>query len=814
MEETRERRWFSVAGVAILLTGLVLLAGYLNRTAHNAPLKLGLLFAVSAGLVVAGLFLEKVTRRWPARALVAGGLAAFYFSAFAGYYFPNLRLIDHPIAGCLITLAIAILIVLIAEKREAHIAIFFVVILSGYTTALQPALWFTLFSDVVLVGVACWLLIRHGRVLLAFVTLTASYLSYATWWSYHDGRLDFARYLPLHEFWQTCLFFAACWLVVVAGIFFTPWDKLAPGPRLLLLSLNHALFFSLVILLLPPMRAEWLSTFSLGFGIAMIGAGALASRREPSLWHPASQQGALVLALGLLTVVAGPHLVLVVAIVSALLLVTGRALADRWGEALRFLAGVVALVAFLMALGPIRQPGEPGRMIGIITGLVLIGSACLARRAGASHSTIDWHAVYFAALGMALWLITIVYQFAQSNQPPLLALVALAFTVSLAVLHIPELPYLAKGLVLAALVLWLAQIGSFERPWWNPLVVILVTLLLSRWWQTRGAPLIPKWELTLVQAVAALGVVAVLFFWLQGSLTPSWWMVTASVLSVASFLYGILTRDWAIAVLGQAFSFASLYEFCAQLSQSPPPPPVFALMPVAMFLALAIASERARSFIVVEWIATLFHALAVLSFIAWIMTYVATDWRFISLEVLGFALLLWARVQKKKAIMFGSLAFTSAAVLVAWIGYAGGRGFHLQDLVAFALLLMQQQLSKPLLPSPDLQNLAMTLGIVTLWRWVWLWSAWHFGAISLTIAWAVLGLVVYFIGVFFREPMYRWLGWGLLIAATLHALLVDTHYAGGVVVLHFAVVGSAMLVAAFSDRALFARLLGGAKPQT
>jgi hypothetical protein len=800
--ETRERRWFSVAGVAILLTALVLFAGYLDRTGHGAAVNLALLFAASAALLVAGLFLEKLTHRWPARALVAGGLASFYFTAFAGYYFPNLRLIDHPVAGCLITVAVAILIVLIAEKREAHIATFFVVILSGYATALQPALWFTLFSDVVLVGVACWLLVRHGRVLLVFVTLIASYLSYAMWWSYHDGRLDFARYLQLHEFWQTCLFFAACWLVVVAGASLAPREKRTLAPRLLLLSLNHALFFSLVVLLLPPMHADWISSFSLGLGVAMIGAGALVSRHEPSMWHPAWQQGALVLALGLFTVVAGPHLVLVVAIVSALLLVTGRALADRWGEALRFLAGVCALIAFLMAFDPIREPGEPGRMIGIITGLVLIGSSCLARRAGASRSAIDWHAIYFATLGMTLWLITVVYQFAQINQPPLLAIIALALTASLAVLRIPELPYLAKGFVLAALVLWLAQIGSFERPWWNPLVVILITLVLSRWWQMGGAQLIPKWELKLVQVVAALGVVAVLFFWLEGRLAPSWWLVVASGLSVASFIYGILTRDWAFAALGQVFTFASLYEFCAQLSRNPPPSAVFALMPVAMFLALAGASERARSVIVPEWIATLFHAFAVLSFIAWTMTYIAADWRFILLEVLGFVLLLWARVQKKKAVMFGSLAFTTAAVLVAWMGDAGAHGFHLQDLLAFALLLLQQQLSKPLLPSPELQNLAMTLGIVTLWRWVSLWSAWHFGGTSFTIAWALLGLVVFLIGVFFREPMYRWLGWGLLIAATFRVLLVDIHYAGGAVALQLAIVGSIMLVAAFSDRRL------------
>ena len=96
----------------------------------------------------------------------------------------------------------------------------------------------------------------------------------------------------------------------------------------------------------------------------------------------------------------------------------------------------------------------------------------------------------------------------------------------------------------------------------------------------------------------------------------------------------------------------------------------------------------------------------------------------------------------------------------------------------------------------------MTLGIVTLWRWVSLWSVWNLGGTSLTIAWGLLGLVVFLIGVFFRESMYRWLGWGLLIAATFRVLLVDIHYAGGAVALHLAVVGSIMLVAAFSDRRL------------
>jgi hypothetical protein len=50
--------------------------------------------------------------------------------------------------------------------------------------------------------------------------------------------------------------------------------------------------------------------------------------------------------------------------------------------------------------------------------------------------------------------------------------------------------------------------------------------------------------------------------------------------------------------------------------------------------------------------------------------------------------------------------------------------------------------------------------------------------------------------------MYRWLGWGLLIAATFRVLVVDIHYAGGAVALQLAIVGSIMLAAAFSDRRL------------
>jgi hypothetical protein len=193
------------------------------------------------------------------------------------------------------------------------------------------------------------------------------------------------------------------------------------------------------------------------------------------------------------------------------------------------------------------------------------------------------------------------------------------------------------------------------------------------------------------------------------------------------------------------------------------------------------------------------YMIAVLAFIAWAVTYCPADWQFISLEFFGFALLLWTAVRNDAAVIFGSLALTVAAVVVAWMTYTGVHGFRMRDLIAFALLLIQQQLSKKLLSrelaAPELQNPAIAIGIVTLWRWVSLWSEYHFGPASLTIAWSLLGLVVFVIGVIWNEPMYCRMSWLLVVMAILHAAVVDLHQAGLLrTSLNLAAVGIVMLI--------------------
>jgi hypothetical protein len=796
-----EGRWFGRAGVVLVLTAFVLFIHYLNGSARSAVGNVLWLFILSLIVFGVGLFLEKLSRPWPGRAVVTAGLSAFYCTAFAAAYFANLRPLDQPIAGAAGILIVTIAIVRFAERHQAPITTFFAVILSGYTTALQPILLATLFSNVVLVGVGGWFLIRHGNALLAFVTLAAAYSSYAIWWTYHNGETDFARYLQLAEFWQTSVLFAACWATIIVCSFLTRRERLAPEQRLALVSFDHALFFSLVIFLLPPMYANWLSGFSVIFGAAMIGVAALIGIREPLFRYPASRQGILVTALGLMTLFSGPSLALVGAIVSSLLLVTASAMTQWRSKALLLSAGSVASVAALLALGPI-QHGQNGRTIGILMGLILICNAAGAVRITASDSTRGWLGFYFAALGGSLWLWTVLYRLPAVQQPPTLALSGFAVVLAFSFARAAAYPYVGSGLLLASQILWFQQIGSFIRPWWNPLLVILVTLFLSGWWREQRRTLISGKGLRIIQVVAAIGVVAVLFFWLAPDLSPRSWLVTASILAVATLLWGFGLRDWDLAILGQSFAIVCIYEFVVQISWNPPLRAVVALAPAVMLLVLAsiLDFNRERTSEVFRWAAPMYRGLAALTLVAWILIYWPADLRFLTLELCGFFLLIWIQIRNEPVTLFSSVAFSGAAVVVAWTMQTGARGFHLSDLMAFALLLSQQQLSKRLLTgsatSPFVQNPAMVIGIVTLWRWVSLWSEYHFGPVSLTIAWAMLGLVVFVIGLAFREPAYRWLGWSLLIVATVRVWMFDSRAAGALrTALNLAIVGTSMLIA-------------------
>src|SRR5207249_3363025 len=110
------------------------------------------------------------------------------------------------------------------------------------------------------------------------------------------------------------------------------------------------------------------------------------------------------------------------------------------------------------------------------------------------------------------------------------------------------------------------------------------------------------------------------------------------------------------------------------------------------------------------------------------------------------------------------------------------------------------------LTAPDVENPAIAIGIVAVWRWVSLWSEYYFGSPSLTIAWSLLGLVAFLLGMLFRTPMYRTMGALLVVAAMIRAGVVDPHRAGmWRTTLNLSVIGAVILIAVFFRSAFPAR---------
>ncbi|MDQ3625081.1 MAG: hypothetical protein M3463_21815 [Verrucomicrobiota bacterium] len=280
-------------------------------------------------------------------------------------------------------------------------------------------------------------------------------------------------------------------------------------------------------------------------------------------------------------------------------------------------------------------------------------------------------ALFFAAVALFLWLLVTFAVVPGMHRPPVLALEAMLLTASIYVLGVREVAVLAKAYLLIALFLWLTQIGTYpgpavtreswfrhlgtySGPWWNPPIVIVATLALSAWWNPTQNRILRADLLRVLQAVYAAAVVAILFFWLHprfDTLTnatvtlPGWWLITVSVLAVGTLLYGLFTREWFVAAFDQVFTIHVIVVFCMQLWGKEPLSAWAMLVPIIVLLAIPRLFSS-RTTVGREWEraaslgAVAYRAIAAALFIAWVIRFVPRESQFITLQLVGFALIL------------------------------------------------------------------------------------------------------------------------------------------------------------------------------
>jgi hypothetical protein len=356
-------------------------------------------------------------------------------------------------------------------------------------------------------------------------------------------------------------------------------------------------------------------------------------------------------------------------------------------------------------------------------------------------------------------------------------------TLSFATLGVREIPWLGKAFSLGALIVWFLQLEAFARSWWHPVVLVLATLFVSWWWQTRGRTLIPAWEVRWVQAIAAAASMTILLLWVESRVAREpVALIAMSALAVAGLLFAVAMRDRFLAAFSQLFTIAAVGEFIGQLTTAPLPGALAALAPVVALPILAPITRKL--FADTEWdkpvrvVAALYGALAAAMLVVWTLHFIAPPNRFVTLAAIAMLLLLCTVAAHPRGPLLASLVCSTGALLAFWLGWVGHAGFRWRDLLAFILLLGFGALGRRtrVLPEP-VQQMGIVLGLGSVVHWVSLWSAHHWPAVPLAAVWSVVAVIIITLGWWLDEPLYRGTAWALLGAALLHTCLAGAPHA-------------------------------------
>jgi hypothetical protein len=719
--------------------------------------------------------------------LFAGGLAALYFTTYAAHHFEHLRIIQSPLTDGLLLLSCAGVTVWLADWKKSEVMALFAIGLAYYSSIITRVGLFTLYSNLVLTGAAIYFLVRNRWAMLSLASLVATYMAYGFWRFFNGSAWHWDS--PSEALWTGTWFLICYWLLFSAAVFLSKHEKFAGEKRAGYLTLNNGAFFALFLLTMLQVREGGFWKFTLVYGSALLGLAVLARRlleSEPVTHNSYLSQGLLLVTLGLIFKFTGLELALILAAESIILLTFGQ----RRGHPILLLgAYTAAALATVWGIDGLRHFDPQGVWLGISLGGLTMVNAYLAHRrtAGTSASLLRPQPTYLAVLALLIWLVTTWDNTTRAQFPLVLAGEALLLTASVYVFRARELPVLAQGYLVLAQVSWAfnALTNQQPLPWWNPLLLIGITLALSHWWQTQKVLQAPGQVGLFWQAFYGLAIIGLLYLWLNLKFTPTWWLVATSGLVIGLTAYGAFTRAWFVALWGQIFLVISTALWISQLSAGKPAwqltlIPILTLgllsFSTVTWFALKVKTEsRARQPLLQTALVYRWTALAMSLW--WICEYVPPRERTWVLALLGLLVFLGAGWWRNVEALLFATVFTAAGLLLFWTPFHADSTIYWPTLMAILILLGEQRIAKALPEryrlEPPVHTAVIIAGGLSLWLFVSRWVTENAQGFYITATWSGLALLLFTCGILFRERVYRWLGLGILACALGRAMMFD-----------------------------------------
>ena len=785
--------WFVRIGVVMLLTGLVFFSKYaydhyiLN---FGAPGKITLLYLLSGGLLGTGFWLarSRESMRNFGNVLTAGGMAAVYYTTYAAHYVKGLQIIEDPLLAGTLLLGWSALMVGIADRKKSQTMALFAVLLAYYTSIINPITNFTLFSNLVLTAVGVFFLIRNRWAGMTYASLIATYLSYAFWRFYHHGQWIFDGQMTAGDFWNGNLFLLGYWTLFTVAVLWSKHDNFIGGRRATFLTLNNGAFFAHVVITLPLVYPGSFWKFSLLYGAVLLLLAWICRVRHPE--DAAAEgsylvQGLALTTAGIIAYFSGHTLALALAMESVILLVCGTLQNNRILKAAAYLTAPLATAFALDSLG---KYDREGLWLAAGVGAAMVFNGWWVRRMrGETELVLRGKPTFFALLGLVLWMVATIQNVVPEYRAVALVIEALILTFSIYILRMPEVAVLGQFFLVLGQLISITQMDEKSVAWWSPAAVIVATLAAGHWWQHQKILASAKNADSAFQLIYAMAVVGVLYFWLQGRFSQQEWLVLTSFLSVGMLFYGIVTRAWFLALLGQFFLLISGVQFISQIAGSHSPPFYVTLVPIATVLGTglivrALVRDPSRTATAwdppVLWLTRIYRWTSMVMFILWVFEYVPTREQFWSFSLAGFLLYLWGASQKNGTRLAISGILSAVGLFIFLIVTHGGNAVYWPNFLACLLILAQQRIGKSLLEGENTPAKAafpwlIAGGVIGLWVFVSRWVMLDFRGFSLTATWAIYALAIFAAGFLLKERAYRLLGLAILTCSLGKVVIID-----------------------------------------